>query len=82
MEDVSIDCPANTPRGDKQGSPDDKTLDDAALTKILDANDKVQVAMKGWYELEKKMSIEWAKNESFQSASNAGKGYSWFDVIK
>lgn len=67
-----MDFSEGTPRGDKEGSPSDKMLDDVALTKILDANDKVQVAMKGWYELEKKMNVEWAKTDS---ASNEGELY-------
>ncbi|GMH44118.1 hypothetical protein BSKO_12052 [Bryopsis sp. KO-2023] len=51
VEDVSIDFVGNTPRGDLGADGDSNVL-----TRVLDANDKVQLALKGWREVEKQLS--------------------------
>lgn len=72
IEDVTLDTENCTPRDFSDGNYAKKPqIDNNTLTKILDANDKVQVALRGWYELEKQIDLEWVESENQNSTSGS-----------
>lgn len=62
VEDVSLDFTGDTPRGEQNFSAHCAAIDNKVLTQILDADHRVQMALKAWEKVEMEMGDKFAED--------------------